>query len=658
MSADAIATALAPMVTQLVALKEENERLKSSVAPTLQRLETLEERLRDTVAEKSELEQRMLLGNAQKLARKRAWRVSGVPKLIGLCIMLASMPFFFLCIFVHSMQPYFIWAYFATGCGLGCGFISIRPTDVFGIRCIAALAVPMTLQNTIMLGVPVGLIAAPDLVAFPAGDTVRWETVALLVPSMACMVFFLYFAYHTLTHKDGKWIPLSADKALRRWATSRYGSLKGSLLALSSPPVAWAIREQLAGNFVVPPRTAHLLFHKVIPFGCLTFYVPAISLAAYHMATDDGTASSAAARNTYHVLVAGSAQLLIWQLLFTPWFRAWYYTTLNRLSNRGDAGRAAGVAALIGKKDVNLVLAQARRCFQAVPFAKLRREHFATNQADADLMKGIAQRCQLGEVDAFLSHSWHDDPSEKWATLCAWAAAFEAKHGRPPLVWFDKACLDQKDIEDQLAALPVFLAGSRTLLCVVGPTYIERIWCIIEIFTFLRMGGTAERLTVLPIGDGSEELAALTPRDLELREEDLLNGALERFRAFEVSAAKCFSEEQLLHLLSVIESGFGSFDTFNSIVRHAFANKLEQLLADTSRGAPATKGGGGGALSMSTSMTKGSSGLSHRMTSSGALIAPHSGTADHAKGASSKSSTRAEAELDVQDYERVHGTMA
>lgn len=141
------------------------------------------------------------------------------------------------------------------------------------------------------------------------------------------------------------------------------------------------------------------------------------------------------------------------------------------------------------------------------------------------------------------------------------------------------------------------------------------------------MGGTADRLTVLPIGDGSEELAALTPRDVELREEDLLNGALERFRAFEVSAAKCFSEEQLLHLLSVIESGFGSLDTFDSIVRHAFANKLEQLLADTSRGAPAMKGGGGGALSMSTSKAKGSSGLSHRMTSSGALIAPHSGMA-------------------------------
>ena len=168
------------------------------------------------------------------------------------------------------------------------------------------------------------------------------------------------------------------------------------------------------------------------------------------------------------------------------------------------------------------------------------------------------------------------------------------------------------------------------------------------------MGGTADRLTILPIGDGSEEIASLTPRDLELREEDLLNGALERFRAFEVSAAKCFSEEQLLHLLSVIESGFGSFDTFNSIVRHAFANKLEQLLADTSRGAPATRGGGVGAA---LSMSKGSSGLSHRMTSSGALIAPHSGSTAHqaahapAKGASGKSGTRAEAELDVQDYE-------
>ena len=481
MSADAIATALAPMVTQLVALKEENERLKSSVAPTLQRLEVLEERLRDTIAEKSELEQRMLLGNAQKLARKRAWRVSGVPKLIGLCIMLSCMPFFYMCIFIHSMQPYFFWAYFTAGFGLGCGFISIRPTDVFGIRCIGALALPMTLQNVFMVCVPAGLIAAPDLVAFPDGDTLRWEIFALLISNQVCMVFFLYFAYHTLTHKERKWIPMSADRVLRSWATSRYGSIKGSLLALSSPPVAWAIREQLAGNFVVPPRTAHLLFHKVMPFCCLTCYVPALVLAAYFMATDDGTASDAARSNTKRILVAGSAQLLGWQLLFTPWFRAWYYTTLNRLSNRGDAGRAAGVAALIGKKDVNLVLAQARRCFQAVPFARLRREHFETNQADADLMKGIAQRCQLGEVDAFLSHSWHDDPSEKWAALCAWAAAFEAKHGRSPLVWFDKACLDQKDIEDQLAALPVFLAGSRTLLCVVGPTYIERIWCIIEI---------------------------------------------------------------------------------------------------------------------------------------------------------------------------------
>lgn len=481
MSADAIAAALAPMVTQLVALKEENELLKSSVAPTLERLKALEEQLRDTIAEKSELEQRMLLGTAQKLARKRAWRVSGVPKLIGLCIMMLSMPFFYLSMFVHSFQPYFFWAFFTAGTGLGCGFISIRPTDVFGIRCIAALAVPMTLQNMLMIGVPVGLIVAPDLVAFPDGDTIRRETVALLISNLVCMGFFLYFAYHTLMHKEGKWMPLSADKALRRWAASRYGSIKGSLLALSSPPVAWAIREQLAGNFVVPPRTAHLLFQKLMPLACLTVYTPAISLAAYHMAIDDGTASNAATRNTYNILVAGSLQMLVWQLLFTPWFRAWYYTTLNRLSSRGDAGRAAGVAALIGKKDVNLVLARARRCFQAVPFAKLRREHFATNQEDADLMKGIAQRCQLGEVDAFLSHSWHDDPSEKWAALCAWAAAFEAKHGRAPMVWFDKACLDQKDIEDQLAALPVFLAGSRTLLCVVGPTYIERIWCIIEI---------------------------------------------------------------------------------------------------------------------------------------------------------------------------------
>ena len=84
LDADAIATALAPMVKELhdaneslTAIKEREQALKSSIAPTLARLNSVEAQLRDALADKFALEQQMLLGNAQKLARQRAWRVSG-----------------------------------------------------------------------------------------------------------------------------------------------------------------------------------------------------------------------------------------------------------------------------------------------------------------------------------------------------------------------------------------------------------------------------------------------------------------------------------------------------------------------------------------------------------------------------------------------------
>ena len=50
----------------------------------------------------------------------------------------------------------------------------------------------------------------------------------------------------------------------------------------------------------------------------------------------------------------------------------------------------------------------------------------------------------------------------------------------------DKACIDQSNIQQSLACLPVFLAGCQTLLVVAGPTYCSRLWCVMEFFTFFR----------------------------------------------------------------------------------------------------------------------------------------------------------------------------
>ena len=50
----------------------------------------------------------------------------------------------------------------------------------------------------------------------------------------------------------------------------------------------------------------------------------------------------------------------------------------------------------------------------------------------------------------------------------------------------DKACIDQNNIQQSLACLPVFLAGCQTLLVVAGATYCSRLWCVMELFTFAR----------------------------------------------------------------------------------------------------------------------------------------------------------------------------
>jgi hypothetical protein len=34
-------------------------------------------------------------------------------------------------------------------------------------------------------------------------------------------------------------------------------------------------------------------------------------------------------------------------------------------------------------------------------------------------------------------------------------------------------------------------------------TYAERLWCVVELFTFLSMGGSLERVDLLPLGDGT-----------------------------------------------------------------------------------------------------------------------------------------------------------
>ena len=156
------------------------------------------------------------------------------------------------------------------------------------------------------------------------------------------------------------------------------------------------------------------------------------------------------------------------------------------------------------------------------------------------------------DVDAFLSHSWHDSGSAKWAALQAWAEAFERAHGRRPTIWLDKACIDQQNIQASLAGLPVYLSGCDSMLVLIGKTYLSRLWCIMEVFTFLVLGSDAARLKLIRILDDAGDVG------------DALDG-------FAASRARCFLAEDRERLLGVIESGFGNLDAFDLAVRGMLA---------------------------------------------------------------------------------------
>ena len=131
-------------------------------------------------------------------------------------------------------------------------------------------------------------------------------------------------------------------------------------------------------------------------------------------------------------------------------------------------------------------------------------------------------------------------------------------------VWIDKFCIDQTSIADSLMCLPVFLAGCKQLYLFCGPTFLERLWCLLEIFVYLEMGGRVEDVTLV-----------LAPPDDAYFEE--------RFARFDVSHATCFDPVERDRLLATIEAGFGGLDQFNASLKGVVADLLKRA-ADMPRG--------------------------------------------------------------------------
>ena len=238
---------------------------------------------------------------------------------------------------------------------------------------------------------------------------------------------------------------------------------------------------------------------------------------------------------------------------------------LSQLETRGEVRAAATVSALLGGIDPRVAIHRAEESFRGILFSELREADLLDARLNAreegDSLAAHSKPCALGSVHCFLSHSWNDEAKGKYAALQLWATEFANENGHEPMLWLDKACISQLDIEMSLKVLPVYLSLTRTMLIVAGPTYHRRLWCILEVFTFLRMGAGLSRIMVRPIvdsGDAEKSMAQVR----------------QAFQTLRVQEAGCFSADQAL-LWAAIETGFASLDEFNGLCSAALLHAID-----------------------------------------------------------------------------------
>ena len=310
----------------------------------------------------------------------------------------------------------------------------------------------------------------------------------------------------------------------------------------SAAYLLWPVAQTRCALRKTPPRVILLRLWSVLRVLLLTISLVLLLQDAQVAARNPRYFNS----STFAAQMVMVASCALFAAVVTPPNRRRVRSFLGRVSARQEVRALAAVSTIIGSSQPKVAVDVAAKAFRGLPFDKMSREDWLTNKDT-----GLNKHCvplKPGKCDAFVTHSWSDDGNAKWTHLVQWRDEFVAKGGGSnPIVWLDKACLDQGDIKGSLAGLPMYVAWSNTLLLLASSSYVKRLWCIIELFTWVQMGCPIERIQVIDLDGG----AAL--------DEDLVK--------FSVSKAKCFVTFDKHRLLAVVENAFGDHSSFDTLVR-------------------------------------------------------------------------------------------
>jgi hypothetical protein len=257
--------------------------------------------------------------------------------------------------------------------------------------------------------------------------------------------------------------------------------------------------------------------------------------------------------------------LLVFQDGIRPRIQSWF------ASRSESALTAAGVAQLLGATSTDDLLKSARATFKFVRADRVTFADMEIKRPDPTL-GALTEKGRLGFVDAFVSHSWHDDPRLKWLALQGLRDEFKARASREPKLWIDKFSIDQANIETSLSCLPIYLSGCSELWILCGRTYLERLWCIVEIFVFLEMGGLLSNLHVKLLNNTPDSSRAhKTDASRHSRHGSLCSQSetlAMQVAQFDPRNARCFTESDSEKLHEVIETT--GYERISTLVREVF----------------------------------------------------------------------------------------
>ena len=225
---------------------------------------------------------------------------------------------------------------------------------------------------------------------------------------------------------------------------ARSGVPNAALLFAAAAALAPTLR--FRGDRVMPPRTALRWLWTVTRLYYLGegILMTGISIADYvegYMAADNWYYS---AINLLIARLAYSLMAVLVAALATPRNRGRARRLLGRMGGRGtEAEEAAAVAALLGGNAPAAALERAARLLRCLPASRLHAADLADGMTAAPPAAGptLHERtvpAAMGQVTAFLSHSWSDEreaPGAKHALISRWAKRRQDTTGVEPTLW-------------------------------------------------------------------------------------------------------------------------------------------------------------------------------------------------------------------------------